>query len=63
MSEKPSPAELWNQSGGNSRRYYDLLVDHGHILRPGDEGYEEGTPVLACGWPGESVLLITEDPR
>jgi hypothetical protein len=62
MNEKLSPVELWNQAGGDAQRYYDLMVEHGHILRPGDEGYEDGSGHLACGWPGESKLLITERP-
>ena len=60
MSEKPSPAELWNQAGGDAQRYRDLMVEYGHLLRPGDEGYGEGSRNLACGWPGESVLRLTE---
>jgi hypothetical protein len=46
-----SPAELWEKSGGNRDRYRDLLHRHGHLLAPGDEGYDENAPqVPPCGW-------------
>jgi hypothetical protein len=46
-----SPAALWEKSGGNRDLYRDLLHRHGHILVPGDEGYDENVPqVPPCGW-------------
>jgi hypothetical protein len=52
-----SPYELWTQAGGgtpdySAGRYQDLLLEHKLILRPGDEGYEEASRALPCGWPG-----------
>jgi hypothetical protein len=50
-SARPSPAELWEKSGGNRDRYRGLLREHGHILAPGDDGYDENAPrTLPCGW-------------
>jgi len=50
---EPSLAELWQQAGGDSHRYVELLREHGMALKPGDEGYEDAPRVLPCGWPGE----------
>lgn len=52
MADRPSPHELWVQAGEDGERYRELLREHGHILRPGDEGYEQGSRTLPCGWPG-----------
>src|SRR5579872_1838085 len=51
-----SPDELWRQAGGGTDsydrdRYLDLLREHGHLLSPGDEGYDHAAPDLPCGWP------------
>jgi hypothetical protein len=48
---KPSIGQLWNQAGGDGERYRELMREHGYILKPGDEGYEEGVRNLPCGWP------------
>jgi len=61
LRRKPSPMELWKQAGGGTgdydqQRYRDLMHEHGHLLRPGDDGYEQGSRTLACGWqPGQEV--------
>jgi hypothetical protein len=49
---KPSPFDLWQQAGGDGEHYRDLLREHGLVLRPGDEGYDEAARNLPCGWPG-----------
>ena len=51
---RPSPAELWQQAGGNRDLYRDLLHQHGHLLAPGDPGYDPDAPQWPdCGWkPG-----------
>jgi hypothetical protein len=53
----PSPAQLWREAGGGTEdfdpeRYKQLLRQHGHLLRPGDDGYDEAGRDLPCGWPG-----------
>lgn len=48
---RPGPAELWQQAGGDGERYRQLLRQHGHLLGPGDDGYEEAPAGLPCGWP------------
>ena len=58
MTTKPSLFDLWKQAGGGTgtydpQRYHDLLVEHGHLVSPGDEGYEDAAPGLPCGWPGK----------
>ena len=55
-SPAPSPMELWHQAGGGTdsydrERYLELMRQHGHLLKPGDEGYEDASPNLSCGWP------------
>lgn len=56
---KPGPRELWQQAGGGTpaydrERYLGLLREHGHLVSPGDEGYEETPRSLPCGWePGK----------
>jgi len=56
---RPPLGLLWAQAGGGTasydpQKYHDLLVEHGHILRPGDEGYDQGSRTLSCGWePGK----------
>jgi hypothetical protein len=57
---KPSPHDLWKQAGGGTaefsrQRFLDLMTEAGHLLRPGDEGYEQASPGLPCGWPGEGT--------
>jgi hypothetical protein len=48
---RPSPAVLWEQAGGNRDLYRGLLHEHGHILAPGDDGYDPDAPrTLPCGW-------------
>lgn len=48
---RPSPAELWERSGGNRDLYVKLLREHRHVLGPGDEGYDPDAPqVPPCGW-------------
>ena len=53
LGAPPGPAELWHEAGGGTSRwdpkcYRDLLYEHGHLLRPGDEGYENASAGLAC---------------
>jgi len=48
---RPSMLELWRQADGDGERYRELLHEWGYILRPGDEGYENASPALPCGWP------------
>jgi hypothetical protein len=53
----PGPAQLWREAGGGTdhydpERYKALMHQHGHLLRPGDDGYEQGSRDLPCGWPG-----------
>lgn len=44
-----SMPELWEQAGGNGERYMELLREHGHVLVPGDDAYEQAAPgVLPC---------------
>ena len=47
---KPSPHELWAQAGEKPDEYRRLLREHGHILSPGDEGYDPDNRTLPCGW-------------
>jgi hypothetical protein len=54
---RPSPMELWQQAGGGASdydpdRYRELLHEHGHLLSPSDEGYDQAPASLPCGWPG-----------
>ena len=51
-TDRPSPGILWQQANGDSARYRELMREHGHILVPGDEGYEQASKTLPCGWPG-----------
>ncbi len=48
---KLQPHQLWERAGGNGERYRELLREHGYLLAHGDEGYEEGSRTLLCGWP------------
>ncbi|HZR50167.1 MAG TPA: hypothetical protein VFB06_11665 [Streptosporangiaceae bacterium] len=48
---RPSPHELWERAGGDPVRYRELMYEHGHLLKPGDDGYEQGVRNLSCGWP------------
>jgi hypothetical protein len=54
---KPSVYELWQEAGGESAHSYDRdqfvasMREHGYLLSPGDDGYEEGPKGLPCGWP------------
>lgn len=52
MSDHPSPGELYNQAAGDTARYLELMREHGYVLQPGDEGYEQASRTLSCGWPG-----------
>jgi hypothetical protein len=49
------------QSAGNGDRYRELLREHGHVLWPGGEGYEEGSVNLPCGWPGPQPGRIVRE--
>ena len=51
-TDKPSPGILWNQAGGDGDRYRELMREHGLLLSPGDEGYEQASRTLPCGYPG-----------
>lgn len=51
----PGPAQLWHEAGGGTdqydpERYKELMHRFGHVLRPGDDGYEEASRELPCGW-------------
>lgn len=54
-TEKPVPAELWQQACGDRDEYMRLMREHGHVITPGEAGYDPGAPKgLACGWePGK----------
>jgi hypothetical protein len=54
---KPSLYELWKQAGGgtdaySAGRYRELMSEHGVLLMPGDDGYDQAARTLPCGWPG-----------
>lgn len=49
-----SPGRLWVQADEDPERYRALLREHKLILSPGDEGYEQGSRTLPCGYPGPS---------
>ena len=51
VDERPSPGVLWYQAEGDPERYRELMLEHGLLLRPGDEGYEDASRNLPCGWP------------
>jgi hypothetical protein len=56
MPDRPSLYDLWQQAGGGTEgydpeRYQQLAREHGHIMQPGDAGYEQGVPELSCGQP------------
>jgi hypothetical protein len=61
---KPSVYELWLQAGGDNPAAYDrdrfvaLMREHGHLLKPGDDGYEDAPKGLPCGWPGRRRTLL-----
>jgi hypothetical protein len=55
MPDRPSPFTLWQQAEGDGERYRELMREHGHLLAPGDEGYDEATDSLPCGWPGKKA--------
>lgn len=74
MSTTPDPMTLWRQAGGGTKdydpqRYRDLMYEHGLLLRPDDEGYEDAPRSLPCGWPragsgGDSrVVPVSPDTR
>ena len=54
---KPGVYQLWQQAGGENHAEYDrdrfiaLMREHGYLLCPGDEGYEDAPRNLPCGWP------------
>lgn len=55
----PSPYQLWVQAGGETDHYDQAeylrpMRVHGHLLYPGDDGYEQGSRNLPCGWPHRS---------
>ena len=52
MADRPTPGQLYNQAAGDTARYLELMREHGYVLKPGDEGYEQGSRTLPCGWPG-----------
>jgi hypothetical protein len=43
---------LWEQAGEDPAEYRRLLREHGLLLSPGDDGYDEAEANLPCGWPG-----------
>ena len=52
---KPSPHALWERAGGGTghysgEEYRRLMREHGHLLKPGDAGYEDGVRSAPCGW-------------
>ena len=58
MAKRPDAYELWVQSGENPERYRELLREHGYLLSPGDDGYEDAPRNLPCGWPGKRRTLL-----
>ncbi len=58
---KPGPFELWQQAGGDGARYRELMREHGHLLSPGDEGYDETSRNLPCGWPGKRGTILRDE--
>lgn len=53
-TDRPGPAELWQQACGDRDEYMRLMREHGHVVRPGDTGYDPDAKGLACGWePGQ----------
>ena len=60
VSAGPSPFALWQQANGDGDRYRELMREHGHLLSPGDEGYEEASRNLPCGWPGKTSTDVGE---
>jgi hypothetical protein len=63
MTGEPSMGNLWQEAGGDRERYRALLHEHGLLLRPGDDGYEEAVArALPCGWsPGMERALDSID--
>jgi hypothetical protein len=50
---KLAPHELWEQAKGDPGEYRRLMREHGHLVGPGDPGYDPDAPkTLPCGWPG-----------
>lgn len=47
---EPSPHQLWEQAGEDPERYRRLMREHGYLLAPGDDGYEDAPRSLPCGW-------------
>jgi hypothetical protein len=48
---KPTPYDLWIESGEDGVRYRELLREHGLLVerKPGESGN------LPCGWPGRKI--------
>ena len=49
------PYALWVEAGGGTpaysrERYLALLREHGHLLSPGEDGYDDAGPDLECGY-------------
>lgn len=68
MAERLPPRVLWLEAGGGTARYDQeryrrLLREHGHILHPGDEGYEEADRAMACGWTPKDENRSEEGTR
>lgn len=65
---KPSVYELWLQAGGDKPAAYDrdrftaLMREHGYLLSPGDDGYEEAPKGLPCGWPHKDKISSEKGP-
>jgi len=68
MAERPSPYVLWLRAGGetpgeyNRDRYLSLMREHGYLLAPGDDGYEEAPKGLPCGWPHRDKISSEKGP-
>lgn len=60
MAERPAPHQLWDEAKGEPGRYRELMREHGHLLSPGDEGYEDAPRGMPCGWP---LTLDDEEPK
>jgi hypothetical protein len=61
----PSPSVLWEQAAGDGQEYRRLMREHGHLIGPGDPGYDPGAPrSLPCGWPlNASREIPAADPQ
>lgn len=49
LATKPQPHELWKQAAGDTARYLDLMIEHGHVVAAGREAeLPEGERIIAA---------------